>query len=404
MSDMQNQQDPKALIKKVLAPIAEDMAAVDAVIRSELASDVPRMKEISEYITSAGGKRMRPALLMLICRALGYEGTLHQYLGATIELLHTATLMHDDVVDESDMRRGRPTANSRWGNGAAVLVGDFLYTRSFQMMVKAGNLRVMEALSDAANRLSEGEVVQMVNAHDPSVDETRYFRVIERKTACLFEAGARMAAAIADCGPEKEEAVAEYALALGNAFQIADDVQFEVVGISDIRETDDYPGIRVALKANYPPISVPLTVDVTTGDMITPREVEYTFSLLFDDRTISILAYNLETVLAEKLETVLSRNIANTRPRDYYDVHILYALRGAECDKATLRRALERTTQKRGSGTILTDYPEIMKEIRESDTLRRLWEKYSREYEYAKDISFDDTCNTIQTIMDAIMV
>ena len=188
------------------------------------------------------------------------------------------------------------------------------------------------------------------------------------------------------------------------AIQIADDVQLEVVGISDIRETDDYPGIRVALKANYPPISVPLTVDVTTGDMITPREVEYTFSLLFDDRTISILAYNLETVLAEKLETVLSRNIANTRPRDYYDVHILYALRGAECDKATLRRALERTTQKRGSGTILTDYPEIMKEIRESDTLRRLWEKYSREYEYAKDISFDDTCNTIQTIMDAIMV
>ena len=154
--------------------------------------------------------------------------------------------------------------------------------------------------------------------------------------------------------------------------QIADDVQFEVVGISDIRETDDYPGIRVALKANYPPIS--------------------------------ILAYNLETVLAEKLETVLSRNIANTRPRDYYDIYILYALRGAECDKVTLRRALERTTQKRGSGMILTDYPEIMKEIRESDTLRKLWEKYSREYEYAKDISFDDTCNIIQTIMDAVTV
>ena len=188
------------------------------------------------------------------------------------------------------------------------------------------------------------------------------------------------------------------------AVWIDDDVQFEVVGISDIRETDDYPGIRVALKANYPPISVPLTVDVTTGDIITPREVEYTFSLLFDDRTISILAYNLETVLAEKLETVLSRNIANTRPRDYYDVHILYVLHGAECDKATLRLALERTTQKRGSGMIQTDYPEIMKEIRESDTLRKLWEKYSREYEYAKDISFDDTCNTIQMIMDAIML
>lgn len=145
------------------------------------------------------------------------------------------------------------------------------------------------------------------------------------------------------------------------AIEIEDDVQFEVAGISDIREGDDYPGIRVALKANYPPISVPLTVDVTTGDMITPREVEYTFSLLFDDRSISILAYNLETVLAEKIETVLSRNIANTRPRDYYDVHILYALRGAECDKATLHRALERTTQKRGSSRIMEQYPEIMK-------------------------------------------
>ena len=126
--------------------------------------------------------------------------------------------------------------------------------------------------------------------------------------------------------------------------------------------------------------------------------------MLFDDRTISILAYNLETVLAEKLETVLSRNIANTRPRDYYDIHILYVLRGMECSKATLRRALERTTQKRGSGMILTDYAEITKEIRKSDTLRRLWEKYRREYKYAKDISFEDTCNTIQTIMDAVMM
>ena len=187
------------------------------------------------------------------------------------------------------------------------------------------------------------------------------------------------------------------------AIEIEDDVQFEIAGVSDIREGDDYPGIRVALKANYPPISVPLTVDVTTGDMITPREVEYTFSLLFDNRSISILAYNLETVLAEKIETVLSRNIANTRPRDYYDAHILYALRGTECDKTTLRYALERTTQKRGSGRIMEQYPEIMKEIRGSDQLRKLWNKYTREYEYAKDISFDDTCNTIETIMDAIM-
>lgn len=187
------------------------------------------------------------------------------------------------------------------------------------------------------------------------------------------------------------------------AIEIEDDVNFEIAGVSDIREGDDYPGIRVALKANYPPISVPLTVDVTTGDMITPREVEYTFSLLFDNRSISILAYNLETVLAEKIETVLSRNIANTRPRDYYDVHILYALRGAECDKTTLCHALERTTQKRGSGRIIEQYPEIMKEIRGSNQLRKLWNKYTREYEYANDISFDDTCNTIETIMDAII-
>ena len=187
------------------------------------------------------------------------------------------------------------------------------------------------------------------------------------------------------------------------AIEIEDDVSFEIAGVSDIREGDDYPGIRIALKANYPPISVPLTVDVTTGDMLTPREVEYTFSLLFDNRSISILAYNLETVLAEKIETVLSRNIANTRPRDYYDVHILYALRGAECDKTTLRHALERTTQKRGSGRIMEQYPEIMKEIRGSNQLRKLWNKYTRDYEYAKDISFDDTCNTIETIMDAIM-
>lgn len=216
--------DPKALVRALFAPIAEDMAAVDAIIRRELSSDVPRMREIGEHIVNAGGKRMRPALLMLICRALGYEGTLHQELGATIELLHTATLMHDDVVDESAMRRGKPTANALWGNGVAVLVGDFLYTRSFQMMIRSGNLRVMQALADAANMLAEGEVKQMVNAHDPTVDEARYFEVIERKTACLFEAGAKMAAAIANGTPEEEAAVKEYAMALGNAFQIVDDM------------------------------------------------------------------------------------------------------------------------------------------------------------------------------------
>ena len=174
--------------------------------------------------------------------------------------------------------------------------------------------------------------------------------------------------------------------------------------VVDIRETDDYPEIRVSLKANYAPISVPLTVDVTTGDMITPSEIKYAFPMLFDDRMISIFAYNLETILAEKLETVLSRNIANTRSRDYYDIHILYALHGEECDTVTLRATLERTMEKRGSDELLLEYPKILHDIRNSDILRKQWNKYRMEYDYAKDISFDDTCNSIQTIMNEIMV
>ncbi len=184
--------------------------------------------------------------------------------------------------------------------------------------------------------------------------------------------------------------------------EIADDVKFELVDISDIREGDDYPGIRVSLKANYPPISVPLTVDVTTGDVITPGEIEYTFSLLFDDRTINVLAYNLETVLAEKMETILSRSIANTRPRDFYDIHVLYTLRGAECNTKTLLQALERTADKRGSRKVLESYSDIIAEIRASEQLRDFWKKYRRDFDYAKDVSFDDACDTIQLILDNV--
>ena len=211
--------------QQALAPIADDMIAVDRILHEELsASQSPKIAEVGNYIIAAGGKRMRPALLMLMARALGYEGEQHRELGATIEMLHTATLMHDDVVDEGMMRRGRPTANAQWGNNIAVLVGDFMYTRSFQMMVRIGNLDVMRALAGAANILSEGEVIQMQNAHDPSVDEPRYLRVIERKTSALFVAAAQMACAIAKAEPEKEKALIEYCHALGNAFQIADDI------------------------------------------------------------------------------------------------------------------------------------------------------------------------------------
>ena len=186
--------------------------------------------------------------------------------------------------------------------------------------------------------------------------------------------------------------------------EVDDDVKFSIENISDIRETDDYPGIRVSLKANYSPISVPLTVDVTTGDIITPREIEYTFKLLFDDRTLSVLAYNLETVLAEKIETVLSRSIANTRPRDFYDIHIIYVLRGTECDKDILRQALERTAEKRGSGQVMQNFTDIIKEIKTSQQMQNLWKKYQNNFDYARDISFEEVCNTIQSIMSEVMV
>ena len=220
-----NSSSLKQSVQTVLAPIADDLKAVNEILEREFAhSQSPTITEIGSYITQAGGKRMRPALLMLMAKALGYDGTAHRELGATIEMLHTATLMHDDVVDEGMMRRGRPTANARWGNSVAVLVGDFMYTRSFEMMIRIGNLRVMEALASAANTLSEGEVIQMKNAHDPSVDEPRYLKVIERKTSVLFAAAAKMASALAGASEEAEKALVDYTMALGNAFQIADDI------------------------------------------------------------------------------------------------------------------------------------------------------------------------------------
>ncbi|MCL2108710.1 MAG: nucleotidyl transferase AbiEii/AbiGii toxin family protein [Oscillospiraceae bacterium] len=180
---------------------------------------------------------------------------------------------------------------------------------------------------------------------------------------------------------------------------VEDDVMFKVERITDIREVNDYQGLRVHLTANYPPLAVPLTVDVTTGDRITPREVEYSFKLMFDERDLSVMAYNLETTLAEKLETVLSRNIANTRPRDFYDIHVLYSLRNFECDTDILRKALNETTQGRGSGNVLTEYRGIIENIRDNPQLLGFWERYRKEFDYAKDIEFVDTCDTILRIM-----
>jgi octaprenyl-diphosphate synthase len=208
----------------ILAPIAGEMRAMDAVVRERLSSDVALIGAIGDYIVGAGGKRLRPALLLMIARALGYRGDRDVLLAAVIEFIHTATLLHDDVVDESDLRRGRPTSNAAFGNAASVLVGDFLYSRAFQMMVEAGSMRVMQILADATNRIAEGEVLQLMNIHDPTVDETRYLGVVERKTATLFEAATRVGAILAEADPSTEEACARYGAAIGTAFQIIDDV------------------------------------------------------------------------------------------------------------------------------------------------------------------------------------
>lgn len=200
------------------------MAAVNALIRRQLHSDVPLVSQIADYIISAGGKRIRPVLTLLIANAFGYRGTHHHELAAVVEFIHTATLLHDDVVDESSMRRGRQTANAMFGNAASVLVGDFVYSRAFQMMVAVGEPRVMQILADATNVIAEGEVLQLLNMHDPDVTEERYLQVIRSKTAKLFEAAAQLGALISGADEVGIESAAEYGRSLGTAFQLVDDV------------------------------------------------------------------------------------------------------------------------------------------------------------------------------------
>ena len=215
----------------IQALAAADMAAVDALIRRRLASDVVLVNQVAEYIIGAGGKRLRPMLLLLAATALGKRGTggdgagadAHQ-LAAVIEFIHTSTLLHDDVVDESDLRRGRSTANAVWGNAASVLVGDFLYSRSFQMMVELDRMEVMQLLADATNRIAEGEVLQLLHVRNPDTDEPAYLQVIERKTAVLFAAATRLGALLAGADAATCDALHAYGLNLGYAFQIADDV------------------------------------------------------------------------------------------------------------------------------------------------------------------------------------
>ena len=211
-------------LEQLRGGIEGDMRCVDAVIRARLHSDVVLIRQVSEYIIDSGGKRLRPALVLLSAGAFGYQGTQHHELAAVVEFIHTATLLHDDVVDESHLRRGRQTANALFGNAASVLVGDFLYSRAFQMMVGINNIRVMQVLSDATNTIAEGEVLQLLNCNDPDIDEARYLQVIRFKTAKLFEAATRLGAILGQADSHNETAMAKYGMHLGTAFQLIDDV------------------------------------------------------------------------------------------------------------------------------------------------------------------------------------
>ena len=208
----------------MLAPVADDLRRVDELIGRRLESDVPLVRQVAHYIVAAGGKRLRPALLLLSCGALGYRGDARLSLAAVVEFIHTATLLHDDVVDESKLRRGHETANAAFGNAASVLVGDFLYSRAFQMMVEVDDMRVMRVLADATNTIAAGEVMQLMGSHDPEVDEARYLEVIRRKTAKLFEAAARLGAVLAKSTAAVEDGLARYGAHVGTAFQLIDDV------------------------------------------------------------------------------------------------------------------------------------------------------------------------------------
>jgi octaprenyl-diphosphate synthase len=213
-----------ATLEPVQRLIAEEMSAVDQVIRRRLHSDVALIRQVSEYIISGGGKRLRPAVVLLAAGACGYSGNAHYQLAAVIEFIHTATLLHDDVVDDSDLRRGQATANTLFGNPASILVGDFLYSRAFQIMVEQNNMRVMQVLADATNTIAEGEVLQLLNCHNPRVTEEDYLQVIHYKTAKLFEAAGQIGAIISQSTQEVENSLARYGMHLGTAFQLIDDV------------------------------------------------------------------------------------------------------------------------------------------------------------------------------------
>ena len=209
---------------KIRALLKSDLEKTDKVLIARLSSSVVIINQISGYIIGAGGKRLRPLLLLLCAKATGYQGTHHHLMAVVIELIHTATLLHDDIVDESNTRRGQDTANQVWGNALSVLVGDFLYSRAFEMMVETNSIRIMQILSKTTNNIAEGEVLQLLNCKNASLSEAQYYQVVEQKTACLFQAAAQIGAILSDASEAQQSALKDYGLHLGNAFQIIDDM------------------------------------------------------------------------------------------------------------------------------------------------------------------------------------
>lgn len=247
-------------IQSIYTLIDSDMVAVDSMIQSRLKSDVVLINQLSYYIINSGGKRLRPALAILSARACGYTGDKHINLATIIEFIHTATLLHDDVVDNSDMRRGQETANSLWSNEASVLVGDFLYTRSFEMMVEMESMPLMKILSHTTNVIAEGEVLQLLNCHDADVTEANYLKVIHHKTAKLFEAAGQLGAVLSQCNTDIEQAMAKYAMHLGSAFQLTDD-------LLDYSESSDTIGKNIGDDLAEGKATLPLIYAMRQGNL-----------------------------------------------------------------------------------------------------------------------------------------
>ncbi|CCG20135.1 octaprenyl-diphosphate synthase [Taylorella asinigenitalis 14/45] len=308
------------------------MSVVDKVIRSRLNSDVVLIRTIGEYIISAGGKRIRPAMLLMMAKALGYEGNLHHLMAAVIEFIHTSTLLHDDVVDESDMRRGAATANAVFGNAASVLVGDYLYSRSFEMMVEADSMRIMQIMSEATTVIAEGEVLQLLNVHDSNVDFDRYMNVIKSKTAKLFEAATRVAAVLAGADKETEQQAALYGTHVGTAFQVIDDVldysgSAEDLGKNvgdDLREgKPTLPLIRV-MQVGTPEQKALIRHAIEEGDGDFERvaeairstdAIEYTKSIAKEQADIAIAALDslAESPYKQSLKDLVTFSLARTQ-------------------------------------------------------------------------------------------